>query len=151
MNFYENIIRKHTSKQTNKFYPLLHAKSLSLMTMTLTLEMPLSNCCFTTLSKMKLLNLIARWLKLMNFQDDKSRGGQQVSGRRDTKFREHVTTYQNSFDTSNFFMHRKKPYSAYLKYFRTFTIVSQFYVNKLLVNKQQEYTRKETLGKQAAS
>ena len=45
------------------------------MMMTLILKIPLIDCCLTTLTKIKLLNLVARWLKLMNLQDDKLVGG----------------------------------------------------------------------------
>ena len=110
MNFYEIFLRKQTIKQTNIFSQYVHAKSLPLMTMTLTLKMALiNNYCITVL---------------------------QLS-RKSPKY---------GFHTRNLF-HAKKKHCSHLivqpllKYFSTSTMVNQFYVNKLLVNKQQEYTR----------
>ena len=64
-----------------------------------------------------------------------------------TVFQVSMKSPKYGFHACNLFHEKKNTVRIYtvqpsLKYFLTFTMVNKFYVNKLLVNKQQEYTRK---------
>ena len=158
MNFYENFLRKQTSKQTNIFSPCLHAKSLSLMTMTLTLKMTLMNYCLTSLNEMKLLKVKAGWKLMNNWMTNLKKKIVKVKLKKYVRKKSgdywKILAWKANFPLVGkkkgqnmaftpviYFTPKKNTVHTYtiqpsLKYFSTFTMVNKLYVNKLFVNKQ---------------